>query len=104
MCISTLMDRSIKRKVRQTPADFQSPPKGSIWYGNIDAERAKFVNRLTVINANDLVFARTASAGIAALVEKYRNHGTQLEHTAVQTAGRIVTQAGIFVGKKRLSG
>jgi hypothetical protein len=64
-------------KMPEGGVTFQSPPKGSITYPKLDATLAKFVNRLTVY-AEDLVFSRTASSGVAALVRKYRDYRAQL--------------------------
>jgi hypothetical protein len=103
VCVATLMDMSIRHEGELTLARLQAPPKGSINYVEIDAERAKFVNRLTVMNAADLVFSRLADAGVAALVEKYRDFQVQLEHTEKPTPANngIFTQADIYVGKMR---
>jgi hypothetical protein len=97
LCVATLMDMS---KMPEGEPDFQSPPKGSITYSVIDAARAKIVNRVTVVNADDLVFSRTTSSGVAALVKKYRDYRAQLEHTVTPTPAND-THATIYVGKKR---
>jgi hypothetical protein len=86
-----------------TRADLQSRPKGSISYGKVDAVGAKFVNRLTVLNADNLVFSRAASSGVAALVNKYRDYKARLEYTVRPTPANdgFFTHASIYVGKKR---
>jgi hypothetical protein len=68
------------------------------------AEGVKLANRLTVVNAQRFVFARTASSGIAALVKKYGDYSAQLEHSVVPTPANdgIMTQARLFVGKSKV--
>ena len=41
------------------------------------------INRFTVINANDLVFAQSVDVGIAALVKKYRDVRPRVESMRV---------------------
>jgi Protein of unknown function (DUF4238) len=67
LCVATRRDMSKMPEEELTPAVLP-PPKGSITYLKPDAILAKFVNRLTVLNAENLVFSRTASSGVEALV------------------------------------
>jgi hypothetical protein len=103
LCVATLMDTSKMPLGELTLTDLQSPPQGLITYNKADAACAKFVNRLTVINAENLVFSRTANSGVAALVEKYRDYGAQLKHTVrpVPANDGFFTHASIRVGRKR---
>jgi hypothetical protein len=103
LCIATPMDTSIRHDGDLSLVDLQRPPQGAIRYITADAERAKFVNRLTVQNAEDLVFARAADASVAALVEKYRDHQTQLVHVVKPTPANdgFWTQTDLYVGPKQ---
>jgi hypothetical protein len=50
--------------------DFGLPPRGSTTFLNISRRCAMKINRLTVLNADDLVFSRSEDVGIVALVKK----------------------------------
>jgi hypothetical protein len=102
LCVATRMEMSKMPEGERTPAVLP-PPKEWVTYGKIDAVCVKIVNRLTVVNAENLVFSRTTSSGVAALVRKYRDFGAQLEHTIrpVPASDGFSTHATIRVGKKR---
>jgi hypothetical protein len=103
LCISTIMERNPAYKKVLTAADLAAPPKAWVTYKPVVPNGVELANRLTVINAERFVFSRLASDGITALVKKYGNYGTQVEHSVGPTpeGDGLVTEARLFVGKKR---
>jgi hypothetical protein len=85
-----------------TEADFQAPPKGDVTYHVIVPTGVKLANKLTVVNGDRFVFARTGGSGIAGLVKKYGDYSAQLEHSVERLPDDgLATQARLFVGRNR---
>jgi len=78
-----------------------SPSKGRTFYGPMDAQGAKKLNRVIAVTALDLVFSSRADQGIAKLVEKYKDDGVGLVHKAgVGPTGEFFTYHQTYLGKK----
>jgi hypothetical protein len=75
--------RSICRSLRQIILIGDHRPRDQSLSGILRGPGAMKINRFTVINANDLVFAQSVDVGIAALVKKYRDVRPRVESMRV---------------------
>jgi Protein of unknown function (DUF4238) len=101
LCIVAIMKGPVP--VPNTPdlSHLTKPPEGVIRYGPADNDQARKLNRAIAVTALDLVFSRTADAGIARLVEKYRDDGVQLHYKSFTgPTGEFFTYQSTYLGKK----
>jgi hypothetical protein len=104
LCITTIMERSPIYKKDFEEADLKVPPKAWITYKRAVPNGVKLANRLTVVNAERFVFSRVANSSIAALVKKYGDYQTRLEHSIkpLPASRGLITKAQIFVGRAKV--
>ncbi|MGH6850745.1 MAG: DUF4238 domain-containing protein [Methylocella sp.] len=78
--------------------DLRSPPNGSFTFTSIARRVAMTINRITVLNANDLVFSQSTDVGIAALVKKYRDFRPQVEPASFSADHAALKGATLTIG------
>jgi hypothetical protein len=101
LCVTTVMELLIDSPDSLTLAHLTAPPRAGIQYGEADRAAAMMANCAVVLNAEELVFARKRSSGIAALVKKYQDYQQQLQHTVVTTPENgTFTHGVIQIGKR----
>ena len=83
MSVSTLMDFDLVVPERFRLDDLKTRVAGKVTFEKCDPEQSRFVNRLTVKHAGDLVFSSKADASVSALVASLRKLGVRLDHTAM---------------------
>jgi Protein of unknown function (DUF4238) len=76
LCLYAKIDMSFAEKDH---FDLEQPPKRSITFCKISKHDAKEINRITVVNARDLVFSQSEDVGIEALVKKWRDYKPEVE-------------------------
>jgi Protein of unknown function (DUF4238) len=59
---------------KQLEVGLQRPPRGSIGHATCGVDLAKYINRVQVQSAEDLVFSSAPSEGINRLIGKYANY------------------------------
>jgi hypothetical protein len=101
LCISTIMERSVPKK-NLTPDELKAPPNAGVVYHAVVTAGVKLANKLTIVNADRFVFSRMGNGDIVALVKKYGDYSTQLEHSAkLSSDNKLETQVRLFIGRNR---
>jgi hypothetical protein len=95
--LATLDERNLPAK----EIDLKLPPNGSASGKAITKANVKSLNRVTVMNAEQLVFSNGKDGGIANLVAKYKDYKVRVRHFHMPTKGEEGYYQGIewYVGK-----
>jgi hypothetical protein len=95
--LATLDERNLPAK----EIDLKLPPKGSVSGKAITKANVKSLNRITVMNAEQLVFSGEKDGEIASLVAKYKDYKVGVRHFHIPIKGEESYYQGIewYVGK-----
>jgi hypothetical protein len=101
LAIIAVMDRT---KIRHgyTITDLSSPPPGKIRSRLVDRRRiVAQLNRVTVMNADQLVLSITKSKALRRLVRNHRRFGIGVEHMKFRTPDGYINGSTLVVRQKR---
>lgn len=101
LCIVAEMKRPVPVPNVADLSHLTKRASGTIRYGQANKDQARKLNRAIAVTAHDLVFSSKADAGVARLVEKYRDDGVRLHHKAFTApTGEFFTYHSTYLGRK----
>jgi Protein of unknown function (DUF4238) len=100
LCLTAYMDMS-RAPTDREPVSTRKP--GAIDWLQISSATAKQINRITVLNAEELVFSMCEDTGVETLVRKYGDFKPQLEHVyePLPAEDGYLTGAVLTVGRSK---
>jgi hypothetical protein len=84
----------------QALPDLSKPPPGTIRREGVDRKRAKWLNRVVIMNADELVFCPSESRPVRRLVRGYRRFGIAVDHVKIPRSDGYLTASRLVVRQK----
>lgn len=105
LCITTRMYARFSNAEKLTLEDWRRPPSGPIVFKVATHTQSKFINKLTVLNADDFVYSHEKRDWIFNLVKKYSDYGPRLHHDSEHDPGtdKLKNKASIVVERRSKS-
>jgi hypothetical protein len=98
--IITVIDHAKARQEGAFP-DLSKPPPGTISRGLVDRRRAMQLNRIIVMNADQLVFSSIEDKRVRRLVRNHRDFGIAVDHMRIPTPDGYISGSTLVVRRKR---
>jgi hypothetical protein len=94
------LDRKVRREELSLP-DLSKPPPGTLRRWIIDRRKGVArLNRVTIMNADRLIFAPTESRAVRRLVRNHRRFGIAADHVQFQMGGNRLSVSTLVVRQK----